>query len=88
MILFFFYVLVHEFDEAEKNETRKKIKGRLRYYKLGEYKQEREDYIRALKNALYAELKKLVSLGTSGHPVRHTKKTPQAKLPLDLRRTV
>ena len=70
MILFFFYVLVHEFDEAEKNETRKKIKGRLRYYKLGEYKQEREDYIRALKNALYAELKKLVSLGTSGHPVR------------------
>lgn len=62
--------MVHEFDEVEKNGTRKKIKGRLRYYKLGEYKQEREDYIRALKNALYAELKKLVSLGTSGRPAR------------------
>ena len=33
-----------------------RIKRRLRYHKLGEYKKERVDYIRALKNALCAEL--------------------------------
>jgi hypothetical protein len=48
--------LVYEFDFSEKKEIEKKIKRRLKYYKLGEYNQEIVDYIRQLKNDLYQEI--------------------------------
>lgn len=48
--------LVYEFDLSKKKETERKIKRRLKYYKLGAYRQERVDYIRQLKNALYVEI--------------------------------
>lgn len=48
--------LVYEFDVSKKKEVEKKIKRRLKYYKLGEYNQERVDYIRQLKNELYSEI--------------------------------
>lgn len=50
--------LVYEFDFDDKKETERKIKRRLKYYKLGEYDQERVDYIRELKNELYSEIRK------------------------------
>ena len=40
----------------KKKEVEKKIKRRLKYHKLGEYKQERVDFIRQLKNDLYSEI--------------------------------
>lgn len=48
--------LVYEFDFSDKKEIEKKIKRRLRYHKLGDYSQARVDYIRTLKNDLYAEI--------------------------------
>ena len=48
--------LAYEFDFAKKNETEKKIKRRLKYYKLGDYNQERVDYLRLLKNVLFSEI--------------------------------
>ena len=51
-----FSELLYEYAEEENALTIKKIKRRLRYHKLGEYKKERVDYRRALKNALCAEL--------------------------------
>lgn len=51
-----FSELLYEYAEEENALTIKKIKRRIRYHKLGEYKKERVDYIRALKNALCAEL--------------------------------
>jgi hypothetical protein len=48
--------LVYEFDFSDKKEIEKKIKRRLKYYKLGDYSQTRVDYIRTLKNDLYAEI--------------------------------
>ena len=48
--------LAYEFDLTEKNETEKKIKRRLKYYKLGDYQQERIDYLRVLKNDLFLEI--------------------------------
>jgi hypothetical protein len=48
--------LAYEFNPQEKKEIEKKIKRRLKYYKLGNYNQERVDYIRCLKNDLYAEI--------------------------------
>ena len=48
--------LAYEFDFSDKKEAEKKIKRRLKYYKLGDYSQERVDYIRELKNDLYREI--------------------------------
>jgi hypothetical protein len=48
--------LAYEFDFSEKAEIEKKIKRRLKYYKLGDYDQARVDYIRQLKNDLYNEI--------------------------------
>ncbi len=48
--------LVYEFNFSEKKETEKKIKRRLKYYKLGDYNQDRVDYLRQLKNDLYSEI--------------------------------
>jgi hypothetical protein len=50
--------LAYEFDFSEKKEIESKIKRRLKYYKLGDYNQERVDYIRNLKNDLYIEISK------------------------------
>jgi len=50
--------LAYEFDFSDKNEIEKKIKRRLKYYKLGDYNQERVDYIRQLKTDLYSEISK------------------------------
>lgn len=51
--------LAYEFDFSEKKEIENKIKRRLKYYKLGDYNQERIDYIRNLKNDLYKEISML-----------------------------
>ncbi len=48
--------LAYEFDFSEKSEIEKKIKRRLKYHKLGDYNQDRVDYIRQLKNDLYLEI--------------------------------
>lgn len=48
--------LAYEFDFSEKKEAERKIKRRLKYYKLGEYDQERVDYVRRLKDELYSEI--------------------------------
>jgi hypothetical protein len=48
--------LAYEFDFSEKKEIEKKIKRRLKYYQLGDYHQDRVDYIRQLKNYLYSEI--------------------------------
>ena len=48
--------LAYEFDFSDKKEAEKKIKHRLKYYKLGDYSQERVEYIRDLKNDLYQEI--------------------------------
>lgn len=50
--------LAYEFDFSDKKEIERKIKKRLKYYKLGEYNQDRVDYIRQLKNDLYSEISK------------------------------
>lgn len=50
--------LVYEFDQDNSFQTEKKIRRRLKYYKLEPYKQERVDYIRQLKNELYSEINK------------------------------
>ena len=48
--------LVYEFDPSSKKKTEGKIKRRLKYYGAGAYDQARVDYIRTLKNDLYAEI--------------------------------
>ena len=48
--------LAYEFDFSDKKEIEKKIRGRLKYYKLGDYRQERVDYLRELKNDLQNEI--------------------------------
>jgi len=48
--------LAYEFDFSDPKEAEKKIKRRLKYYKLGNYEQERVEYIRELKNDLYKEI--------------------------------
>lgn len=50
--------LAYEFDVAEKKEIERKIRRRLKYYKLGDYDQDRVDYIRQLKNDLHSEISK------------------------------
>jgi hypothetical protein len=50
--------LAYEFDFSDKKEAEKKIKRRLKYYKLSEYNQERVNYIRELKKDLYSEISK------------------------------
>jgi len=50
--------LAYEFNNNENKETEKKIKRRLKYYSLGNYDQNRINYIRTLKNDLYAEITK------------------------------
>ena len=48
--------LAYEFDFSDKKEIEKKIKRRLKYHKLGDYNQDRVDYIRTLKDELYSEI--------------------------------
>lgn len=48
--------LAYEFIFSDKKEIEKKIKRRLKYHKLGDYNQERVDYIRGLKDDLYKEI--------------------------------
>jgi hypothetical protein len=48
--------LAYEFDFSEKKEIERKIKRRLKYHKLGDYDQDRVDYLRQLKNDLYLEI--------------------------------
>jgi len=48
--------LAYEFDSSDLKEAEKKIKRRLKYYKLDNYEQERIEYIRELKNDLYKEI--------------------------------
>jgi len=48
--------LAYEFDLSEKKETEKKIKQKLKYHKLGDYDQEKVDYIRKIKNDLQTEI--------------------------------
>ncbi|GAB2463039.1 hypothetical protein GCM10011375_15000 [Hymenobacter qilianensis] len=48
--------LAYEFEFCGKKEAETKIKRRLKYYKAGEYSQERVDYIRQLKIDLYSEI--------------------------------
>lgn len=48
--------LAYEFDFSDKKEAEKKIKSRLKHYKLGDYSQERVEYVRALNNDLYQEI--------------------------------
>jgi len=48
--------LVYEFSFSDKKSIEQKIKRRLKYYKLGDYQQERVDYIRNLKDDLYGEI--------------------------------
>ena len=48
--------LAYEFDFSDHKEAERKIKRRLKYYNLGEYDQERVDYLRELKNDLYNEI--------------------------------
>ncbi len=50
--------LAYEFDFSDKKETAKKIKRRLKYHNLGDYNQDRVDYLRQLKNDLYSEISK------------------------------
>ena len=50
--------LAYEFNPSDSYEVQKKIKRRLKYYKLGLYDQKRVDYIRHLKNELYDEITK------------------------------
>lgn len=49
--------LAYEFDFSDKKEAERKIKRRLKYYKLGEYSQERVEYIRNLKDDLCQEIR-------------------------------
>ena len=48
--------LANEISSEYKKETEKKIKRRLKYYNLGDYKQDKVDYIRQLKDELCAEI--------------------------------
>ncbi len=48
--------LAYEFNFSDKKDTEKKIRRKLKYYKLDDYSQERVDYIRNLKNDLYQEI--------------------------------
>lgn len=48
--------LAYEFDFAGKNEIEEKIKRRLKYYKPGDYNQDRVDYLRQLKDDLFLEI--------------------------------
>jgi len=50
--------LAYEFNFSEKQETEKKIKRRLKYYKKEIYNQDKIEYIRNLKNDLYQEISK------------------------------
>lgn len=48
--------LAYEFDSSGSKEIEKKIRRRVKYHKLGDYNQERVDYIRKLKDDLYKEI--------------------------------
>ena len=48
--------LAYEFDFSDKKEAERKIRRKLKYHQLGEYDQERVDYVRELKNDLYLEI--------------------------------
>ncbi len=53
-----FMVLAYEIDSSEKKEIEKKIRRRLKYHKLGEYNQDKVDYIRQFKIDLFLEISK------------------------------
>lgn len=55
--------LAYEFNIESRREVEKKIKRRLKYHKLGDYNQERVDYIRRLKDDLYAEISRTTKSG-------------------------
>ena len=63
--------LAYEFDFSEKKEIEKKIKRRLKYYNLGDYKQDRVEYIRQLKNDLYSEISKTTKSKYCKHPAKY-----------------
>jgi glycerol-3-phosphate cytidylyltransferase-like family protein len=48
--------LAYEFDFSDLKEAEKKIKRKLKYYRLEKYDQERIDYVRELKNDLFKEI--------------------------------
>ena len=48
--------LAYEFDFSDLKEAEKKIKRKLKYYRLGKYDQARVNQIRNLKNALFNEI--------------------------------
>lgn len=48
--------LVYEFNLSDQKETEKKIKRRLKYYGLGDYDQEKVDYLQVFKNELCSEI--------------------------------
>jgi hypothetical protein len=48
--------LAYEFDATQKKKVEAKIRRRLNYYALGEYDQEKVDYIRELKDELRNEI--------------------------------
>jgi hypothetical protein len=50
--------LAYELIFPDRKKIEQKIKRRLKYHKLGDFNQERVDYIRELKNELYAEISK------------------------------
>lgn len=49
--------LAYEFDFSNPKEAERKIKQKLKYYKLGKYSQEKVDYIRVLRNDLFKEIR-------------------------------
>jgi len=67
--------LIYEFDISKKKEIEKKIKSRLKYHKLGDYDQDKVDYIRALKNDLRSDIAK-----TSESTYFHKSKSEYAEL--------
>jgi hypothetical protein len=48
--------LIWEFDISEIKETNQKIKRKLKYYKLGDFDQDRVENLRNLKNELKTEI--------------------------------
>jgi hypothetical protein len=60
--------LAYEFDFSDRKEAERKIKRRLKYYHLGDYDQERVNYVRELKNDLYTEISLQSNQNTSKKP--------------------
>lgn len=52
-----FSVLVYDFIDKDKKETKRKLKRKLKYYGLGDYDEEKIEYIRKLKDEIHSEIK-------------------------------